>query len=523
MASNEFFLINDIQKELYCSHCENRLDVPKILPCGRTICSKCETFYIHSSDKECKSCSQVHEIPSNGLPVNELVAKFLTKAPATVYRGEVHKQTMETVNQISVMIKNLQDQKNNVDSIVADYCDMLRTCVDIKTESEINQLNIIRDLFLEKIDKYEKECKDRSNEKLKLEKFIKECNENHAKWAQFLNKENISDKETSVVLKEATKQVNVLNEFRNKFENSIFGSRKLVFYDSIKQTSPSILGLITSCVNQKLDLQFNYRANKAKAYIKPILIKIDDKTVFMAVSLQLKNGTSDFYQSKLSIISDGVVVKSISEPLHQFYFNYLAVIAFKGRLVVHFRTNSIRNAIRMYDVNLNLVKSIDQNYLFSGLFTDEKFIYGYSPSSSQWVVLDENLNLLRSIEIGDGSEYPFIIHKDSQVELKYGYLFSYYKRELRVIDNEKRTALFGFKFEKTDFPNPIFVKPCSSDSIYVIDSTNKTVQAFDFKFTGLHEFKIDCVSQISSVSLTHDGELVVYDYVATTAYLFKIN
>jgi hypothetical protein len=27
---------------LLCKHCEGRLDIPKILPCGKTICSFCE-------------------------------------------------------------------------------------------------------------------------------------------------------------------------------------------------------------------------------------------------------------------------------------------------------------------------------------------------------------------------------------------------------------------------------------------------------------------------------------------------
>ena len=521
MASNEFYSIHDIQKQLHCSYCEHRIDIPKILPCGNTICSKCETSFIQSSEKECKSCSQVHAIPTKGFIINKVVAELLKITPAKVYRGEVHKQATDLVSEIGILNKNLEDRKNNVDSIVADYCDVLRTCVDIKTESEINQLNNFRDLLLEKIDKYEKECKDRSIEKLKLEKFIKECNENHAKWAQFLNKENISDKETSVVLEEATKQMNVLNKFRNKFENSIFGSRKLVFYENKKQISPSILGLIIECVSQKQQIQFNYRTEEAQVYYKPSLVKINDTTVCLASSIEYPNDSFTDFRLKLTIITDGAVIKEVEEYMDSDYFNYYSTLILKDCLLVYFFQSSTGQAVfKTYDFDLNLIKSVNQEFFFSELFTDEKLIYGYSLNTSLWLIFDENLNSIESIAIGNGSAYPFIKHKDSQIELKYGHLFSYFNRELRVVDNEKRTLLMNLKLDEKTFPNPTFVRPCSSNLFYVIDSTSKTVQTFDFEFNYFHEFKIDSVAEISSVSLTNDGDIVFYDYKATTAYLF---
>jgi hypothetical protein len=38
-----FYEAKEIDNQLLCKQCEGRLDIPKILPCGETICSFCET------------------------------------------------------------------------------------------------------------------------------------------------------------------------------------------------------------------------------------------------------------------------------------------------------------------------------------------------------------------------------------------------------------------------------------------------------------------------------------------------
>jgi len=38
-----FYVANKVDQELLCQNCEGKLDIPKILPCGETICSLCET------------------------------------------------------------------------------------------------------------------------------------------------------------------------------------------------------------------------------------------------------------------------------------------------------------------------------------------------------------------------------------------------------------------------------------------------------------------------------------------------
>ena len=58
-----FFETNQVNDALLCIHCEGRLSKPKILPCGETICSLCETN-IQTIDKmfECLVCKKIHKM-----------------------------------------------------------------------------------------------------------------------------------------------------------------------------------------------------------------------------------------------------------------------------------------------------------------------------------------------------------------------------------------------------------------------------------------------------------------------------
>ena len=44
-----FYDKNQLDSELLCKYCEGRIEIPKILPCGETICSLCEST-IQASD-----------------------------------------------------------------------------------------------------------------------------------------------------------------------------------------------------------------------------------------------------------------------------------------------------------------------------------------------------------------------------------------------------------------------------------------------------------------------------------------
>ena len=76
---------NKIKQVLSCKKCNQLLDEPKILPCGETICSKCQSMLQidETNHFDCIICSNKHTImPKIGLPINKMIISlFETMKP----------------------------------------------------------------------------------------------------------------------------------------------------------------------------------------------------------------------------------------------------------------------------------------------------------------------------------------------------------------------------------------------------------------------------------------------------------
>jgi hypothetical protein len=57
-----------------------RLDEPRILPCGNSICSHCvSTIQLKENKKfQCLVCCESHKMHKNGLPLNKIVLEMLS-------------------------------------------------------------------------------------------------------------------------------------------------------------------------------------------------------------------------------------------------------------------------------------------------------------------------------------------------------------------------------------------------------------------------------------------------------------
>ena len=64
-----FYDTKKVDKILLCKYCEGRLDVPKNLPCGKAICTFCETSIqiLENNKFDCLICKKKHEMPLDGL------------------------------------------------------------------------------------------------------------------------------------------------------------------------------------------------------------------------------------------------------------------------------------------------------------------------------------------------------------------------------------------------------------------------------------------------------------------------
>jgi hypothetical protein len=82
----DFNKVNSVYK-----NCQEQLDEPKMLPCGKTVCSFCASkIKMNGNQFDCLLCKNKHEMPKNGLPNNEALLELLSIKPTAVSTGTAY-------------------------------------------------------------------------------------------------------------------------------------------------------------------------------------------------------------------------------------------------------------------------------------------------------------------------------------------------------------------------------------------------------------------------------------------------
>jgi hypothetical protein len=99
-----FFETDQVNDILICEQCKGRLDLPKILPCGKTICSFCAPLNLLSNTADnkfdCLVCKNKHEVPRDGLPSNDIALKILSVKLMRVSRGTTFDSLKKLLDEI---------------------------------------------------------------------------------------------------------------------------------------------------------------------------------------------------------------------------------------------------------------------------------------------------------------------------------------------------------------------------------------------------------------------------------------
>ena len=118
-----FFETNQVNDALICMNCEGRLEEPKILPCGETICSFCvSSLKVVDKIFDCVACKQKHEMPKDGLLNNIALLKILSIKPSKISRGKVFDALQDSLNQIRMNINLIKHGVNKRDDYVKEHC-----------------------------------------------------------------------------------------------------------------------------------------------------------------------------------------------------------------------------------------------------------------------------------------------------------------------------------------------------------------------------------------------------------------
>ena len=152
-----FFETNKVSDVLLCQNCEGRLDMPKILSCGETICSLCETS-IQIKDRmfDCLVCKEKHKMPKNGLINDKIAMKMLSIEATKVSRGTAYNLLLKLLDEIHKKRNLIKLGIENSSDLITEYCMNLRNEVQLTAEEAISQINDIISKIIEEIDEFEK-------------------------------------------------------------------------------------------------------------------------------------------------------------------------------------------------------------------------------------------------------------------------------------------------------------------------------------------------------------------------------
>ena len=242
-----YFETNQVNDILICDQCEGRLDIPKILPCGKTICSFCAPLNLLSTIDnkfDCLVCKNKHEVPRDGLPNNEALLKMLSFKPTRISRGKLFdslEKSLEDIRKKNSFIKHGIDNSND---LINEYCMDLRSEVQLKTEQAIEQINELNKEIIDQIDEYEQELIEfnRTNSLDEFNKVSKELESFYDVNNEYLKQFIVDDE---ILLKSTNEATNLIKKAELEIDNLrtiIFDGRFLIFEKNNDKINKSILG-----------------------------------------------------------------------------------------------------------------------------------------------------------------------------------------------------------------------------------------------------------------------------------------
>jgi len=193
-----FYEEKKIDNVLNCVKCNQRLDEPRVLPCGEFICAYCHlTIKVNDDKFKCFVCKDDHQMPEKGLPISKRLLDILALNPEEVYRSKEVNKLKDHIKVIQEDISKLSFGINNGVDLIKDLCLDLKSKVQLKFEVAIEQLNEHNKEMITEIEEFEKECITSyiANEKAynEFKKTKQDLEVFNLKWNEYLRQSIISD------------------------------------------------------------------------------------------------------------------------------------------------------------------------------------------------------------------------------------------------------------------------------------------------------------------------------------------
>jgi hypothetical protein len=544
-----FFSSDEISERLYCSNCKNRFNVPKILPCGNTICLNCEQNLFKWDEKEydCVLCKEKHFKPENDgelteytLPVNKLVQDLLYLKPINVYRGKLYDKAEGLLRNAQNLNQNLNLELENFNYRIQVHCDLLRDQIDIAADSQITKINSFREFFIQKVDKYEEKCVQNSSKSTEsfqsILKFTKNIDMKFKNYREIFNKPDLSDDELIEMNTELTDLENKLIELSNQLNFCIF-DKKLSFIETENELKSNDIGVLSQYISLSavdVDLikkaiinkpiQYDYTVNTDEndefLYTTICPFNLDN---FLIACLIKSTNSFDFstsYSIKIKIISHkGVLINEFSQPSDK--QQSVILKSLQNKVLLSFRNDQGFSIIQIFDENLiTTSKSTIYDYRVENIETNGlDLIYLITNDAEPFIhILDQDLKEFDGFGQNSNKFKVFYLNDYYTISIKDAFIYLQKSNSIEIIDRKSGLVANTIKF-KNSIDSYLF-QADSNSTFVMLDSSAKLFQLYDFDGELLYEISFDDIDYISNFCVTKQGGLAILDSHQHKIYLY---
>ncbi len=242
-----FYRRDDLNNKLKCLKCNQRLDEPRNLPCGETICANCSvSIEVNNKKFKCLICDEDHLMPDKGLPISKILSEIIALRSEDVYRGKEVENLKKLLNEIQEGVNKFSFGINNGVDRIKEVCLDLKNKVQLKTEEAIEQLNEHNEKMITEIEEFERVCikSNQTNEKANNEfkKTKQELEEFNMKWNEYLKQTFISDEDVSEAIARASELVMKAKQDLVKLDEFIFNGGEIKFEKNENKLDRTVLG-----------------------------------------------------------------------------------------------------------------------------------------------------------------------------------------------------------------------------------------------------------------------------------------
>ena len=508
-----FYEASEIDSLLICSICDQKLQDPRVLPCGQTFCNRCIEA-VADTDKnriKCQHCAKAHEIPSEGFPQNSKLNKIIQVKANEVFRGLLFKNFKNVYESIREKTNKIESDLEIGATLIRNQCDKTRDDVQLVIEKAHDKLNEIKNGFLDEIDEYENECQEQfkymQQNKNGIDKVIIESKKFLIKSEAMYKKFEINEQEVKTGLDEANKLLDSLEIVEDKLHSDMFKGINLKFdkYEKgleaetlgcLERENIEFLSLENLLTKKQIDLtqKFNDFNRDSTFWCMPF----QNKHFFCAYVNQNENFNLALFdrETNIRVERKNVIVNYTLEEIRHF-----EALSSKNRTFVlteekHSDNEESRAIVRSFDENLTLISTIKQDFDCAYSFDGMLFITQEDIDNEFTYLTCYNSNLEQIQKYGQNDKnLPFYFPSEIELLLisdKYFIIKTLKKSYITIINKSTGIIENCFYVDRFDRWNPFLI---SSDQwrIYlnkfiILHSNDSYIYCYDFQGNLVKKF-----------------------------------